>query len=324
MKSTHIIERQRYISLPAAKPRPSVVFRLARNLFSLVVTPYVFLAAWLLGTPGMRIRLRCVWLGFRALSKGDLKRAAVLIANPMDSFRYFELDFVARATDGVSIRSFLDVSSPRLVAFVILGHRPGLIADMINPIAVDLSDTAGYLHALGLSARARTLQAFIEKTSYADASFDLITSISVVEHILDDSDAISHMWRLLRPGGRLLITVPCARVACEEFADLDEYGLHAKDRRGFVYWQRYYDEAALNARIWSVTGLPLTQRIYGEIEPGIYDANVVQKRTGRTYPFWWEPILMGRKFRSFSSLDALPGMGVIAMEFVKAPAHGHG
>jgi len=39
-------------------------------------------------------------------------------------------------------------------------------------------------------------------------SFDLITCISVLEHIPDHAAAVAGMCRLLRPGGRLLLTFP--------------------------------------------------------------------------------------------------------------------
>jgi 2-polyprenyl-3-methyl-5-hydroxy-6-metoxy-1,4-benzoquinol methylase len=43
---------------------------------------------------------------------------------------------------------------------------------------------------------------------YRDLRFDLITALDVVEHIEDERQALKAMWDLLRPGGRLVITVP--------------------------------------------------------------------------------------------------------------------
>lgn len=39
-------------------------------------------------------------------------------------------------------------------------------------------------------------------------TFDLITALDVVEHIENDAAAVAEMVRMLRPGGRLLMTVP--------------------------------------------------------------------------------------------------------------------
>jgi SAM-dependent methyltransferase len=43
---------------------------------------------------------------------------------------------------------------------------------------------------------------------FADASFDLVTTLDVIEHIDDDVAALAEMRRVLRPGGRLLVAVP--------------------------------------------------------------------------------------------------------------------
>jgi SAM-dependent methyltransferase len=223
----------------------------------------------------------------------------------------------------MAIESYLDVSSPRLVPLMLLDDRKQLVADLINPIAEDLESTASLATALHLSDRCRMRQVLLEDAGFEPESFDLITSVSVVEHIPEDHEAIAKMWRLLRPGGRLLVTVPCARQACEEYTNLDEYKLF-EGSDGFVYWQRYYDQEALTERIWSVTGAPRQMEIFGEVRAGVYDRNVEQKRTDPSYPFWWEAVMMGRDFRHYDRIDELPGMGVVGMEFVKPekPAHG--
>jgi SAM-dependent methyltransferase len=43
---------------------------------------------------------------------------------------------------------------------------------------------------------------------FAEASFDLVTSFDVLEHIEDDVAALRELARVLRPGGRLIIAVP--------------------------------------------------------------------------------------------------------------------
>lgn len=48
----------------------------------------------------------------------------------------------------------------------------------------------------------------MQRLSYADASFDLITHTEVLEHVPDDALALTELYRVLRPGGRLLFTVP--------------------------------------------------------------------------------------------------------------------
>lgn len=43
---------------------------------------------------------------------------------------------------------------------------------------------------------------------FADAAFDLVTSLDVIEHIDDDVAALAELRRVLRPGALLLVAVP--------------------------------------------------------------------------------------------------------------------
>ena len=45
---------------------------------------------------------------------------------------------------------------------------------------------------------------------YSGMRFDLITALDVIEHIQDDHRAVEDMLSMLRPGGRLVITVPAS------------------------------------------------------------------------------------------------------------------
>ena len=48
----------------------------------------------------------------------------------------------------------------------------------------------------------------LEELPWADASFDLITCLDVIEHTPDDRAALAELLRVCRPGGWLLVTVP--------------------------------------------------------------------------------------------------------------------
>lgn len=43
---------------------------------------------------------------------------------------------------------------------------------------------------------------------FADGSADLVVAFDVLEHIVEEEDAVAEMRRVLRPGGRLLVAVP--------------------------------------------------------------------------------------------------------------------
>jgi SAM-dependent methyltransferase len=48
----------------------------------------------------------------------------------------------------------------------------------------------------------------VQNLSYADESFDLVTHTEVLEHVADDTRAFAELFRILRPGGTMVFTVP--------------------------------------------------------------------------------------------------------------------
>lgn len=56
--------------------------------------------------------------------------------------------------------------------------------------------------------RVNLKEANATKLPFADKTFDRIIASEVLEHILEDEKAISEMYRVLKPGGIALITVP--------------------------------------------------------------------------------------------------------------------
>ncbi len=59
--------------------------------------------------------------------------------------------------------------------------------------------------------QARLLEGDIKKLPFIDGTFDKILLSEVLEHISDDVVALRSIYRLLRPGGILAISVPHAR-----------------------------------------------------------------------------------------------------------------
>jgi SAM-dependent methyltransferase len=234
------------------------------------------------------------------------------------STRYFEFDYVERATATLTATRYFDVSSPRLVPVMFALPRNALLVDMINPDPKDLAASRQLVAAVGLSGRCRLHACLIVDAPFEPETFDVVTCVSVLEHIPEDSDALRSMWATLKSGGTLVLTVPCMARACEQYIDEDEYGLLPKDQNGYVFWQRFYDSALLDKRVFSVLGRPVNIEVYGEKIRGSFARNAEQKRRLRhAYLFWREPYMMGREYRRFRTLEELPGDGVVAMTFIK-------
>jgi len=66
----------------------------------------------------------------------------------------------------------------------------------------------------------------LEKMPYAGESFDAITLTDVLEHVADEKAALNEMFRVLKPGGRLIITTP--HKGLFGFMDPDNYAWHLR------------------------------------------------------------------------------------------------
>ena len=93
------------------------------------------------------------------------------------------------------------------------GGQSGLTALLYpHALVVNLELDARYASApCNRQARVRFLCADATRIPFADASFDAVTMFDVIEHIPDDSRAMAEVFRVLRPGGVLLVSTPNER-----------------------------------------------------------------------------------------------------------------
>lgn len=94
-----------------------------------------------------------------------------------------------------------------------IGNFTELLLDREQVIAVDHDDQCiGYLKERFAARRnVASIQTDIAEersSSLADYSPDTILCINVLEHIRNDADALERMFRILKPGGRLVLLVP--------------------------------------------------------------------------------------------------------------------
>jgi SAM-dependent methyltransferase len=296
--------------------------RIVRALLGSFLSPVYCLLAYFRGGPGLGFRKECALLAIRLLfsGKSPLSFADIyrMLCWPMDSTRYFEFEFMWEAVSGLSHLHYLDVSSPYLFPILLALENQGGLVELMNPDLRDLQTTAKVVQAVRLGDRCNLHGTLLSAAPFPNNSFDLITSISVVEHIPQDTQAILEMWNLLRPGGRLLLTLPCAAQASEQFIDKNEYGLLSPDDDGFFFFQRFYDQKMLEERVFAIAGSPRRQVVYGEKSPGSHRRCLERKWRDPHYPNWREPYMMSKEFCYFNDLAALPGEGVIGLEFEKS------
>ena len=84
----------------------------------------------------------------------------------------------------------------------------GALADFLRRHARRIALSEYVEGARGGDVRAGVRCEDVQALTYADASFDLVTHTEVLEHVADDARAFAELYRVLRPGGWMLFSVP--------------------------------------------------------------------------------------------------------------------
>ena len=77
----------------------------------------------------------------------------------------------------------------------------------------------------------------LEKTPYPDEFFSAITLTDVLEHVADEKSTLDELFRILKPGGVLIITTP--HKGLFGFMDTDNYAWHLRDKLPGLYRRLY-------------------------------------------------------------------------------------
>lgn len=102
-------------------------------------------------------------------------------------------------------------------------------------------------------------RADVRRLPFAADSFDVVTAMDIIEHIDNDKAASAEIFRVLRPGGRLFVTVPAFQSLWSEHDEaLHHYRRytvpHLKDlfqRVGFAVPKMSYTVTSLFPLIWT-------------------------------------------------------------------------
>jgi SAM-dependent methyltransferase len=269
------------------------------------------------GAPGVEFGYFGRSLGWRLARSGALWGLG-WVANPVSIVRYFEFDFARRCLEDARGR-FLDLGSPRLFSLWMANRKAGHIT-MLNPDARDVARSREAAHRLGL----RDIEfdvAGADVLASRPERYDAIWSLSVLEHIegaYDERVVLRLAWDALVPGGRLVITVPAAPAFAVETRPSDPYGTQPPLPDGSYFFQRIYDKKSIDSRLTGTLNTPPQREEYfGEHVPGTYAAYEARWMERGIEATVADPRLIADQFERFESHEAMPGLGVAALCYVK-------
>ena len=207
-------------------------------------------------------------LGFQSLFWGRLsKKTAALLVMPVNYWRVAEYRLAHNALNPRGTDVILDIGSPKLFS-LFLAEKYG-----VEIYPTDIEDyfleeyefhrsllpkhSADKIHCSVQDGRNLTMQ---------DSMFDKVYSISVIEHIPDmgDSTCLQEIYRVLKPGGRCVLTIPFAPTGRDEFRDGNFYwaGSSKQDSSNRVFFQRRYSEQDIHDRLITPSQMKLVSLEY--------------------------------------------------------------
>ena len=92
----------------------------------------------------------------------------------------------------------------------------------------------------------QTFQAHLEeRLPFSDESFDVVTMLAVLEHIEYEEEILKEIYRILKPSGKLVLTVPS--IWAQPVLEFLSYRLKIVDEREIRDHKRYYDRKRLQS-----------------------------------------------------------------------------
>jgi len=139
---------------------------------------------------------------------------------------------------------------------------------------------------------ARAVRADLTALPFPDGSFDTVIASEVLEHIPDDDIAIGEIARVVRPGGRVAVTVP----------------RWWPERVCWALSESYRTEPGGHVRIYTADGLGSRLTDAGLTVSGHHHAHALHS------PYWWINCAIGRE-----SLPARTYHRLLVWDIVKRP-----
>jgi SAM-dependent methyltransferase len=158
------------------------------------------------------------------------------LLNPIAATRYTEFAYLLKYLKQNKINfkncKVLDVSSPFILSYFFYKNQCTTIKTDINPFESN-----------NIKSRRRLVFKVENATqlSFHDKSFDIVYSISAIEHIFKDYiKAVSELIRVCKTNGIIYLTFPVAKKTQKEWLDFDIYPSQFK-KNGKYFFQYRFD-----------------------------------------------------------------------------------
>lgn len=209
-----------------------------------------------------------ILLGFRYFINGKFKfskEAFKRVLIPMDIARYFEIPATFNYLDIQKGEKILDISSPKLISLYISEKKESIVygTDVWDKeIGVWRDIVANIVRNEKFKKYLKLIVVDGRKLPYKKNFFDKIFSVSVIEHIENNGDTkcIKELARVLKPGGKIVITTPFGKEYKENWVNRNAYGNEYKGTKP-VFLSRIYSRKTLFERLIKPSGLKLVSSI---------------------------------------------------------------
>lgn len=210
-------------------------------------------------------KLNILFLTIRSLGRLPSGYFLHKLVNPVETTRYHEFGYFIKSLKKNSIKPeglILDVSSPYMMAY--------LLSRNARVIKTDINQSES--GAIKTSPKLEFKKEDATKLSFNDNTFDIVYSISVIEHIYEKYlDAVREMVRVCKNGGYIYVTFPVSSKLSEEWMKVDIYSDQTVVD-GKVFFQYQFNEEKLKEILESMVGAEIISKdIYWESKDGMYD-----------------------------------------------------
>jgi ubiquinone/menaquinone biosynthesis C-methylase UbiE len=248
-----------------------------------------------------------------------LRKTVGKISQPINSYtRFPEYHFMAEtilakvAPCGACGTKVLDVGSPKCFGLY-LAYRFPLELHLTDISHTNVDEYVQMWKPLRSKARGEVNFALADARylGYADQSFDVVYSMSVVEHVEGqegDARSIREMIRVLKPNGLLVVSVPYGSCYVEQcIPEFVEAGTRPCNEN-LQFFQRIYDKRELERRILS-SAAGLNNITITTVCRGLRPLAVVwggRRDATRGILGWLNPVLSCLINRSGQGIDGCP------------------